>query len=119
MIIVLFFLIMSPSGGLAFLAASIICTAGISLVVYVPTAYVLGHLFFKLWDRYVKQEYGIKFVDVDNNQKALHDYINKAREAGMIDSSIKDTLRSQGGWSDDEIDDAYLHDFFSIGKYSK
>lgn len=100
------------TGNGAFLAMSIICTAGISLVAYIPLSIIVGHLFFMVWDRIfnkqsIIEEKEFKTFQTNNNQKALVSYITQARAQGISDKQIVDNLRSQGGWLDDDISIAF------------
>jgi hypothetical protein len=103
------------SNQLPALMASLVCTMGISLVVYVPVSIIIGKLYFHLLDKFLDEEPADKVIGdnkevipiTNNVQKAIVDYIEQARLSGMNDGQIGDSLKSQGGWSDDEIIEAF------------
>ncbi|MBT7552883.1 hypothetical protein HN670_00260 [bacterium] len=86
-----------------FLIMSIICTMGITLVVYIPLAKILGGMAWWLINKMIKNGQGPEPIKIINAQKALVDYISHAREKGMNDLEIRNTLKYQGGWQDDDI----------------
>ena len=51
----------------------------------------------------IKNGQGPEPIKIINAQKALVDYISHAREKGMNDLEIRNTLKYQGGWQDDDI----------------
>jgi hypothetical protein len=81
--------------GLPFFILSIVCTLGISLVVWVPLAFFIGTLACKL--------FGIeKKGPVSKEQQALRDYVSRAKNSGLSSEEIKKALKDKG-WSEDEI----------------
>ncbi|MDO9399346.1 MAG: hypothetical protein Q7T79_01495 [bacterium] len=100
-IIFLFYLI---TNNLIFLVASIICTAGISLVVYLPLAYILGSVAEKLMQGLFKEGTKQDVVgEVKNNdQKALENFILKSNACGVLQEEIIKQL-IQSGWQKQEI----------------
>lgn len=81
--------------GLQFFILSIVCTLGISLVVWVPLAFFIGTLVCML--------FGIeKNGSVSKEQQALRDYVIRAKNSGLSSEEIKKALKDKG-WSEDEI----------------
>lgn len=81
--------------GLQFFILSIICTLGISLVVWIPLAFFIGTLVCMLL--------GIeKKGPVSKEQQALRDYVSRAKNSGLSSEEIKKALKDKG-WSEDEI----------------
>jgi len=104
-IIILGFVIFGGSDGLSNLALSIICTGGVTLVVYIPVALALGYLVDLFISRVifhdspsVKKE----STSVSSNNQALNDYIASARNYQMGNDQIRENLK-RSGWSDNEI----------------
>ncbi len=106
----------------AVMAISIICTAGISLIIWVPGWYLLGLLAISLL-RIVLHGFGLELgglfdakkespADESNRPKltrdqlALLNYIHKARDKGLSDSQIQQNLL-KNGWSSDIIAAAF------------
>lgn len=82
-------------GGLQFFIMSIVCTAGVSLVVWIPCAFVIGVLIF-VW-------LGIEEkTPLSKEQRALRDYVSRAKNSGLSSEEIKKALKDKG-WSEDEI----------------
>lgn len=81
--------------GLQFFILSIVCTLGISLVVWIPLAFFIGTLVCML--------FGIeKKGSVSKEQQALRDYVSRAKNIGLSSEEIKKALKEKG-WSEDEI----------------
>jgi len=108
------------SGFLFFAAISIICTAGISLVIWLPLLWLLGEtvlkiigLFFRkkpkqLSESITGQSVGKSLsTPSSNNELAIIGYIVSSRNTGtMTDVAIKLNLKS-GGWNDKDIEEAF------------
>ncbi|MBT7552884.1 hypothetical protein HN670_00265 [bacterium] len=104
-----------------FMVMSVVCTFGITLIVYVPVARLIGALFIRLLKKIFKKEKNIEPIKPANKQIALIDYINLARKNKLADSDTKNNLKYQGGWQDKVIDDAFKqidqnNDFFTTNK---
>jgi len=81
--------------GLPFFILSIVCTLGISLVVWIPLAFFIG--------TWVCMLLGIeKKGSVSKEQQALRDYVSRAKNSGLSSEEIKKALKDKG-WSEDEI----------------
>ncbi len=81
--------------GLPFFLLTIVCTLGISLVVWIPLAFFIGTLVCML--------FGIeKKGAVSKEQQALKDYVSRAKNSGLSSEEIKKALKDKG-WSEDEI----------------
>lgn len=88
-------LILLLFNGLPFFILSIVCTIGISLVVWIPLAFFIGTLVFMLP--------GIKEKNpISREQQALRDYVSRAKNSGLSSEEIKKALKDKG-WSEDEI----------------
>lgn len=106
-------------GAFPFLLASIVCTGGISLIVYIPLALMLGTAIDKLiFNRNNKIEEQISANTDKNNvgsdnqilltkdQIALVNYIREAQSRGMDTNSIFLALKDNG-WMEDDIRKAF------------
>lgn len=108
MLVIIFF--SGIFGGLSSFAASIICTGGITLIIYVPLAWVIGKLIFWLisflpYQLNNQQNKNIPFKSaVSNEDKAISNYIQQARSLGLSDVIIKNKLLTEGGWLSVQID---------------
>ena len=94
--------------GLAFLALSIICTAGISLVIYIPVSYALGSLVERYVFRvvYVSPKKGKKELkNASPAIKTISNYIDQVIGSGNPELTAIDGLR-KAGWKDDQINAA-------------
>ena len=98
------------SGNIDFFIVSIVCTAGVSVVIWAPLALLTGKGIFKLlellgWDVFP----AVTSVDrpkISNEETSLVNYIEKARKHGFSDERIASFLRDQG-WSADDITKAF------------
>lgn len=81
--------------GLQFFILSIVCTLGISLVVWIPLAFFIGTVVFMLFG-------GIEKGSISKEQQALRDYVNRAKNSGLSSEEIKKALKDKG-WSEEEI----------------
>jgi hypothetical protein len=96
--------------GLTFIFLSIVCTAGISLVVWIPVWWCVGFVILSLL-----QELVIATVtkspakpkpDVDTEARILTRYIRRELERGELNQKqISDALR-RNGWSDEAVRNA-------------
>ncbi|MBT4850120.1 hypothetical protein HON36_04700 [Candidatus Parcubacteria bacterium] len=122
-VIVILASIFGRGQGLAFLAMSIICTAGISLVAYVPLSLLLGEIVFKIfkWDQ--KEEKKLKKIEEiikktqgddkkdspktgnQNEILTLVEYIGKSETKGMSKERIMSDLKGTG-WREEDIKQA-------------
>lgn len=104
--------ISSVSGGvsavLGVFLLSVICTAGVTLVVYIPLFYLVGTAILRLFGfamlHHPKATKNIAGLDKDI--QALVIYIRQARDAGMPATAIADTLR-KNGWAEIVMDQAF------------
>ena len=91
---------------------SIICTLGISLVVWLPLIYVAGFIVYELsalFARLYLKQAGAdkeKPVSIDKNLRALVDYVWRERARGVSDADIALDLKGQG-WTEKEITKAF------------
>jgi hypothetical protein len=127
--ILLAIFMLDPGQALLLIAISVICTAGISLVIWIPLAYFVGWGVLALFARITG-----KTIDFDsttppaegepaqvqseniaalsqqlnkepgltNDQQAIASYIRKALEKGLGHDKIIENLRNNG-WSTDSI----------------
>lgn len=110
--LVLFAIFASFGGGngIVVLIGSIICTAGIALVIWGPLAFLIGAVIFKLIDLLGKKE---EVAEVESQkpvltkeQQAIVNYIDRAIESGLSYERITSALKAQG-WTEDEIKEAF------------
>jgi hypothetical protein len=109
-------------GGLLMVAFfSIVCTYGVTLVIWIPAMVLLGAIttsvirfLFKtktpqLTESATSQSVGKSpSKPLSNNELAIIGYIISSRNSGtMDDMTIRLNLRRSGGWSDAEIDTAF------------
>jgi len=108
------------SGLLGFAAISIICTAGITLVIWLPALWLLGTVVMKIFGLFFgrksqqlptntsSQPIGNgSLTPSSNNELAIIGYIVSSRNSGVAnDTVIRSNLKS-GGWSDVDIDNAF------------
>ena len=108
--------------GLMFFAMiSIVCTYGVTLVIWIPAMVLLGTIttsvirfLFKIktpqaTESATSQSAGKSLSKpLSNNELAIIGYIVSSRNSGtMDDMTIRLNLRRSGGWSDAEIDTAF------------
>ena len=104
----------------SFILISIICTGGVALVIWVPVLFSLG-LLLKFIIRVCFRQPGDineknivdgrqnKIIATPNEELAIIGYIVSSRNAGVMDDSmIKSKLKYNGGWSDKEIEQAFI-----------
>lgn len=118
-ILVFIFFLWGGEDGFGFLFLTIICTLGISLVVYLPVCYILGSLAFFMFgygknkftekntNTINKEAYNWSYREMINNQNlAIINYIKQAIEYGLSNEQIKQRLKEKG-WSDIVINKAF------------
>ena len=111
------------TGSIGIVLASIICTLGITLVVYIPVICLIGFAARKLW-KALMQSMGVKSKEVlpsteatvntqqtqpvlTNNDIALQNYIRESKTAGALNNDqIKQNLL-RAGWAESQIDEAF------------
>lgn len=113
----------SFSDAFVLIAASVICTLGISLTIWLPACYLAGYLLILAF-RLVSKLFGqpsnetpgnslqalshkldavlAQEPELSNDQKALVDYIQKATAKGLSQEQIRHNLNNNG-WATDSI----------------
>jgi hypothetical protein len=93
-----------------FIMALIVCGIGfgadnevLMFVVGIPTAIFILSIFYKVIKKILKSSPQNQSVV----KTTLMTYIEAARLSKMNDQEIADTLKEQGGWTDDEIKEAF------------
>ena len=132
--VILAILLGNPNDVFTLMALSIICTAGISLIIWVPIWYGLGYLVVMLANMILKAAgvdvaamFGKKpntatnalqttpdsldqnAIDTSNltkDQVALINYIRKAQQKGLSNDTITQNL-GKNGWNTDSISQAF------------
>jgi hypothetical protein len=103
-----------------FFFVAIVCTYGLSLIVILPTLWVIGSfvqfIFWLFFPKLKKQladnapDAAIKEVKVvkelTSSEIAIRDYIKNSRLAGIPDEQIKQSLKD-AGWIETSIDAAF------------
>ena len=92
---------------------SIVCTYGVTLIIWIPAMVMLGSItssllrfLFKIKTPPVQENSLVK--PLSNNELAIIGYIVSSRNSGtMDDNTIRLNLKKGGGWSDAEIDTAF------------
>ena len=100
--------------GIPLILMSIICTAGISLVIWIPLAYLVGTIAFGIGSLFTSEEKtSVSKVEtkqvasaLTNEQKAIVDYIKKAKAYKYSDDEIAVALKNKG-WSDSDVKNAF------------
>lgn len=95
------------------IGASIICTAGISLLIWIPLCWSVGWLVFEIssllfGQARMRRVFRVATVDASPAQSdllSLVDYIQKCHHKGWGDDKITNILRAQG-WENQEIEEA-------------
>ncbi|MEM9539798.1 MAG: hypothetical protein AAGA60_09830 [Cyanobacteria bacterium P01_E01_bin.42] len=96
------------NNALSILILSILCTAGVSLVMWIPLWWLVGWITFAIFRAIAKSNADsdpsrdTSTSTQDPNQQALLNYIKLAQSKGFSDSQISTRLRVEG-WSDAEI----------------
>ena len=106
------FLLMALFGGgfgsaISILVLSVVCTGGIGLIVWFPLAYLTGSLIFyvanKLNGGGTRKENLFSEVRFADEQQSLKNYYEQARNAGMSEAQIEQSLLDSG-WEPKVID---------------
>ena len=99
----------SVQDGLLLMLMSIICTAGIGLVVWIPLWWFVGWImllvFQALTSGFPGQDGG-KQVPYKSNDQVLSQYIRTAMENGMDMNGVMSRLQ-RNGWTREEVESAY------------
>src|SRR3989344_9015960 len=97
-----------PTSAIQLAAFSIICTAGVSLVIWIPLSYGIGSLAFSIYESVTKSKKDGEEPksSLTNDQKALTDYIHQSRSKGVNDDNIFSMLKNNG-WAENVIHDAF------------
>jgi len=97
------------------LGLAIICTAGLSLIVIIPIAYIIG-LICTVWWLPIEDAEGVNSGTLTSiapeigtityiQRASLEKYIRNQLKNGKDIEAIRLDCRSIGGWSDENIDD--------------
>ena len=101
--------LVTAGGASPLIAASIICTAGVSLVIWIPLSYGVGSLIVSIYESVSKSKKtggdGPK-SSMNNEQKALTGYIHQSRSKGVSDDNIFSLLKNNG-WAENAIHEAF------------
>lgn len=105
------------SGLLGFAVISIICTTGVTLVIWLPGLWLLGTVVVKIFrlitgrkSQQLPTSAGVQSVGStpsSNNELAIIGYIVSSRNSGTMDDAVIRTNLKSGGWSDVDIDNAF------------
>lgn len=91
---------------------SIICTFGISLVLWIPLSFAVGSITVSVYNavnQSKKTDLGQSTRStISNDQKAITDYIKQSKSKGISDDNIFSLLRSNG-WAENAIHEAFGH----------
>ncbi|MEA5468186.1 hypothetical protein [Spirulina sp. 06S082] len=106
------FLLLCVTGvdnAISIIGLSIICTAGVSLVMWVPLWWLVGWIVVAIYQAIAKPSQGDRDRPVnpikDANQQALVNYMKLAKSKGFSDTQISTRLRVEG-WGNEEITEA-------------
>ena len=94
----------------AVLVVSVVCTAGIGLVFWIPLCWLVGSGTLALIGIFVKKPDGKeeatrKHTQFRRHEVALADFFRRAKDRGMSDDKIVADLR-RNGWSDSQVQKA-------------
>ncbi len=94
-------LVTFPIGGPFLFFISVVCTLGVGLIVWIPLSYAVGS--FIVNKIYKKQKpAGLQQKTLSNEQLALVNYINQAKQSNLPENEI--FLRLKGkGWAESQI----------------
>jgi len=97
--------------GIFIFILSLICTAGMSLLFWIPVWLLVGSVVFYFIDIISKSFYKDEKTKVENENNppgilAIKQYIIDAKKFGMQDQLIKETLVKKG-WENENIERAY------------
>ncbi len=109
-VIIVSFVVFGGDEGLTFLMASVICTAGASLAIYIPVALAIGILIeamaaFMGFNLFKKNDTKDQKKSLTPNQMALVNYIGECKERGIAPDTFYASLNASG-WTNDEITEA-------------
>ena len=94
--------------GFGLLFISIVCTAGVGLVFWIPLWWVVGWVTLSIWGAFKErgeEESTTKSSPLNHDQIALTTYLRQARALGMTETEVILCCRTNG-WSDAEIEKA-------------
>jgi hypothetical protein len=92
-------------GGVTIVGVSIICTLGVSLVLWVPLWWLTGWIVLTLWPGQNKEP---AIASIPPNLRPLITYLQQARSRGYSDDQIQRRLH-QEGWDESDITTARQH----------
>ena len=93
-----------PDGAVFILWYSILCTAGTSLVIWIPLAYVIGKLVRSIYKRDWTSTIPQRPNLAANRHEALQKYVEEASGRGVSQLDIT-ALLTKNGWSLAEINE--------------
>ncbi|KKQ77382.1 MAG: hypothetical protein UT00_C0013G0013 [Parcubacteria group bacterium GW2011_GWA1_38_7] len=97
-----------PVNAISLILVSIICTGGVSLILWIPLWFGVGLVISSLLpvvtNSFKKSE--APEHNISNDQKALIDYIHQSRAKGVSDDNVFSLLKSNG-WAENAIHDAF------------
>ncbi|MEI6587360.1 MAG: hypothetical protein WCO05_00240 [Candidatus Moraniibacteriota bacterium] len=89
------------------LVTTIICTLGITLIAYIPIAYLIGLGIEKIFYSITGRQSSIEMTsELNSADQAVVNYITDARNAGMSNEIIRSNLK-ENGWATEAIDKAF------------
>lgn len=89
------------------LAASVICTLGLGLIIWVPLFWLVGFIVLAIADLFGFPRTRVQATSpVQRDIRAITGYISQSRVQGASDTQITTRLREKG-WTDDEINRAF------------
>jgi len=100
-----------PFGGVAFLFVSVVCTAGVALIVWLPAFWLVGFVILSLFDLFTAVSTSDERQEakpLDKKQMVFIQYIQKERAAGVSDQQISLAFK-QVGWTDSDIQAAFKY----------
>jgi hypothetical protein len=93
------------TGFLTVLVMSIICTLGVSLLVFwIPIWWVVGFMLLALYDVVRRRRQGAAAASTDPFKLAGVDFIRQSRAVGLKDDAIRGHLLV-GGWTEAQVND--------------
>ena len=111
---VLISLFAGPGTAMGIYAGSIICTAGVSLVLWIPLWLAIGSIVMQIMNHFLTNKTakpgddggGNQTPTLTNEQKALTDYIKQSKSKGVDENNIFSLLKANG-WAENAIHEAF------------
>ena len=94
-------------GAISLIVLSVVCTAGISLIIWIPLCWAIGWIILQILKLAGVFSPATNPVNtrIESHTMALINYIKQAKNHGLSDTQIATRLRTQG-WTNEDIETA-------------